>query len=859
MRGRVLRILVAALMAAVPALVVPASAAAATGQVLFVVASPSAPTTGETAVRNRLVAAGNTVTVADDDTVTAAAAADKILVIIGQTANSNAAGVKSLASVAVPIWVAKPFLFDDFGLTGRVAGTDYGDKAGSQLTIATATHPMAAGRTGTLAIQSGGRLSWGRPAASATVVARAGTDASVFVIAPGATLATGAAAPACRLTFPLYGNAPATFTANGWALFDAAVSWGTANCTAGPPPPDDPPSASVTAPTAGAVVSGPVTVSAAASDDVGVASVSFAVDGTPLGSDDSAPYSVTWNSAATSPGDHSITATATDTAGQATTSATVLITVEATSTPTGVLFVVATPGALTAGETAVRNRLTGLGFTVAVADDDTVGTAQATGTAFVLISQSASSHLAGVKTLSGVAVPVWVAKPYLFDDFGLTGPVGGTDYGDKAGTQLTIVDPAHPLAAGQSGTVAVQTSGRLSFGRPVAAAVVAARAGTDASVFTLAPGALRANGTPAPACRLTFPLVGNGPAAFTSAGWAMFDAAARWAAANCRSSTPPPPDPEPGGIEHVVLVSVDGLNPEAIRQLGRTGAPAFYRMIDGGVSTLNARTVYEATQTLPNHTSMVTSRPVTVTGGHRVTFNEDNGSTVHATAGTYCASVFDVVHDAGGVTAFYSSKAKLDFLDRSWNEVNGAPDVTGTDDGRDKIDTYQRAAAATITAALQTALRTAPADFSMIHYAGPDGVGHASGYMSDAYVAEVARTDGYIGDILDTIAADPGLAAHTVVIVTTDHGGEGTSHANAALAVNYTIPFLAWGAGVPAGMDVYALNPDRADPGTSRPDYAVAVPPVRNAEAGNLAAELLGYGPIPGSPINSDQSLDLAS
>jgi hypothetical protein len=34
---------------------------------------------------------------------------------------------------------------------------------------------------------------------------------------------------------------------------------------------------------------------------------------------------------------------------------------------------------------------------------------------------------------------------------------------------------------------------------------------------------------------------------------------------------------------------------------------------------------------------------------------------------------------------------------------------------------------------------------------------------------------------------------------------------------------------------------------------------VRNGEVGNLAAELLGVGPIPHSLLNSDQSLDLAS
>ncbi len=310
-------------------------------------------------------------------------------------------------------------------------------------------------------------------------------------------------------------------------------------------------------------------------------------------------------------------------------------------------------------------------------------------------------------------------------------------------------------------------------------------------------------------------------------------------------------------VDHVVLVSVDGLNPDAIRQLGRAGAPTFARLAARGASTMNARTVYDATQTLPNHTSMVTGRPVTAAGGHRVTFNEDDGSTVHARAGRYVASAFDVVHDNGGRTALYSSKDKLDFLDRSWNAAHGAVDRTGVDNGRDKIDVYRRAAPSVVTDALIAALRTAPPDFAMLHLRGPDSVGHARGYMSRAYVDEVAATDRLIGRLLNAIAGRASLASSTVVVVTSDHGGLGFSHADATRRVNYTIPFFVWGRGVAAGSNLYALNPDRADPGTSRPTYAAARQPVRNAEAGNLVTELLGLRAIPGSRINSTQTLDV--
>src|SRR5207247_1448772 len=57
-----------------------------------------------------------------------------------------------------------------------------------------------------------------------------------------------------------------------------------------------PPSVSISAPASGATVSGTVTVSASASDNIGVAGVQFLVDGANLGAEDrSWPYSLSWN------------------------------------------------------------------------------------------------------------------------------------------------------------------------------------------------------------------------------------------------------------------------------------------------------------------------------------------------------------------------------------------------------------------------------------------------------------------------------------------------------------------------------------------------------------------------------------
>ena len=82
------------------------------------------------------------------------------------------------------------------------------------------------------------------------------------------------------------------------------------------------PSVALTAPANGATVSGTVTLSANASDNVRVVGVQFKVDGANAGTEDtSSPFSRSWNSALVGNGTHSVTAVARDAAGNITTSA----------------------------------------------------------------------------------------------------------------------------------------------------------------------------------------------------------------------------------------------------------------------------------------------------------------------------------------------------------------------------------------------------------------------------------------------------------------------------------------------------------------------------------------------------------
>ncbi|HEY6503024.1 MAG TPA: Ig-like domain-containing protein [Chitinophagaceae bacterium] len=87
------------------------------------------------------------------------------------------------------------------------------------------------------------------------------------------------------------------------------------------------PVVTITTPAAGDV-SGTINVSANASDNIGVSGVQFLLDGVNLGTEDlTAPYSVSWNTTTATNGNHTLTARARDAAGNTTTSAGVVVTV----------------------------------------------------------------------------------------------------------------------------------------------------------------------------------------------------------------------------------------------------------------------------------------------------------------------------------------------------------------------------------------------------------------------------------------------------------------------------------------------------------------------------------------------------
>jgi hypothetical protein len=200
------------------------------------------------------------------------------------------------------------------------------------------------------------------------------------------------------------------------------------------------------------------------------------------------------------------------------------------------LFVVG-DAMLTRGDSAILDRLRGLGYVVSIIAATMVTTDSAQGMDFVFISRSVHSPEV-MASFRDQAVGLFVTEYNLYASLGMTDKATTASGGDTLpSTDLTIVDPTHPLAAGFSGTVTVLTAGKgqYGFGVPGGDAVVVANLVDEpqgAAIFAYEKGATMV-GLSAPARRVGYFLDIQASTRLTTEGWALFDAAAQWSAGDC--------------------------------------------------------------------------------------------------------------------------------------------------------------------------------------------------------------------------------------------------------------------------------------------------------------------------------------
>lgn len=218
-----------------------------------------------------------------------------------------------------------------------------------------------------------------------------------------------------------------------------------------------PPTISITAPINGATVSSTVSVSANASDNIGVTKVEFYLDGTLEQTDLNSPYTWSWNTTGVSNGSHTLSAKAYDAAGNIGISSNVAVTVsnpdtQAPTVPTGLGIAGTTTSTISLSWTASNDNVGVAGYKIfrctgACSPNTQVGTSTTTSfTSSGLAASTTYSYAVSAYDAAGNTSALSSAIQ------GTTKPAGGG--GDTTPPAVAITNPTNNQTV--SGVITIQ-------------------------------------------------------------------------------------------------------------------------------------------------------------------------------------------------------------------------------------------------------------------------------------------------------------------------------------------------------------------------------------------------------------------
>ena len=202
-------------------------------------------------------------------------------------------------------------------------------------------------------------------------------------------------------------------------------------------------------------------------------------------------------------------------------------------------------------------------------------------------------------------------------------------------------------------------------------------------------------------------------------------------------------------------------------------------LMQKGAFSLRAQSIIPST-TLPSHASMISG--VTIEK-HRIRWNSFKPELGFIQVPT----VFSEAKAQGMTTAMFVGKAKLNHL-----ATRGAVDIF-QDLGSDDL--------AIANAAAQHLIATKP-NVLFVHLPETDKIGHNYGWMSPEQLTAIAKADQAVGTLRDALQ-EAAILNNTLIIITADHGGSGTSHGSSD-PLDTTIPWLAFGSGIKVGYEIQA-------------------------------------------------------
>jgi len=240
----------------------------------------------------------------------------------------------------------------------------------------------------------------------------------------------------------------------------------------------------------------------------------------------------------------------------------------------------------------------------------------------------------------------------------------------------------------------------------------------------------------------------------------------------------------PSKAENVIIITVDGLRPDALKQ---ARVPNIESLIKRGASTMKAQTIAPSL-TLPAHTSMMTGLTVEQ---HGVDWNEYEPQRGYLKAPTIIE-----------LASFYGRKWAAVFINKQKLLHIAKPDVRMdlTTCSHSEPGCNAKKIASDVIAYYRTVARDPKPSLFLVHLADADLAGHEKGWMSKPYLQAVEACDRAIGTIIKGFQ-ELGLYERTTFIVTADHGGHDTTHGTAS-PEDMTIPWIVAGPGIKTGYEI---------------------------------------------------------
>ncbi len=237
------------------------------------------------------------------------------------------------------------------------------------------------------------------------------------------------------------------------------------------------------------------------------------------------------------------------------------------------------------------------------------------------------------------------------------------------------------------------------------------------------------------------------------------------------------------GVEHVVIIGLDGLSAEVVREYPEY-FPTYNELAERGMSTLEMRSVLPSSSAVNWASHLMGAGP------------ELHGYTDWGSKKPELPS--RVLTENGMFPCiFWQTKQKFpsdaNVVAYNWDGIGYLYDTLSVDYNCPTVINEQIVDSAVKYLKYQPKL-------SFFYFAEPDGAGHREGWRTDDYRDMASKVDSLAGLVVQAVK-DAGMFDKTVILYVSDHGGLNKGHGGKTMA-EMQVPFAIAGPGIVEGGQI---------------------------------------------------------